>query len=90
MGRSDQLANRLENASVDRVEAAVLRGHEGEVFRGVVLGMRGDGARVQLRRPPVSVNVAELDVAPGSTVLLRLVRADVATGQMGFVQVREE
>ncbi|HET8928511.1 MAG TPA: RNB domain-containing ribonuclease [Microbacterium sp.] len=90
MGRSDQLANRLENASVDRVEAAALRGHEGEVFRGTVLGMRSDGARVQLRRPPVSVKVADLDAAPGSTALLRLVRADVATGEMAFAQVREE
>jgi len=87
MGRSEQLANRLENASVDRVEAAVLRPYEGEVFRGVLLGRRGDGARVQLNNPPVSVNVPDLQAAAGSVVRLRLMRADVATGEVAFEPV---
>lgn len=87
MGRSDQLASRLESATLDRVEAAVLRGHEGETYRGIVLGTRGDGARVQLVRPPVSVKVPGLTAAPGSTVDLRLVTADVATGTVELAPV---
>lgn len=85
MGRSEQLANRLENASLDRVEAAMLHPYEGELFRGVVLGVRSDGARVQLSDPPVSVKVPDLPAAPGSVVRLRLVRADVQTGEILLV-----
>lgn len=87
MGRSDQLANRLENASVDRVEAAVLRAFEGEVFRGVVLGARNGGARVQLNNPPVSVTVPDLTAPAGSIARLRLVRADASTGEIVFEPV---
>ena len=87
MGRSDQVANRLENAAVDLVEAAVLRASEGEVFRGVVLGTRGDGARVQLNNPPVSVTVPGVRSAAGSIARLRLVRADMSTGDIVFEQV---
>ncbi|WP_417562011.1 RNB domain-containing ribonuclease [Microbacterium sp.] len=85
MGRSDQLASRLENASLDRVEAALLHGQEGQAFDGVVLGHRGDGARVQLTGPLVSVKVEGLDAAPGSTVRLRLQRADIPTGEIVLV-----
>ncbi|WP_165310912.1 RNB domain-containing ribonuclease [Microbacterium protaetiae] len=85
MGRADQRAARLENATVDRVEAAVLTGHENRVFTGVVLGHRGDGARVQLTGPLVSVKVPDLDAAAGTTVQLRLQRADVATGEIDMV-----
>lgn len=85
MGRASQRASRLENATIDRVEAAVLTGHEDEVFAGVVLGHRGDGARVQLTGPLVSVKVAGLDAAAGTTVRLRLRRADIATGEIDLV-----
>ncbi|MFT4218894.1 MAG: RNB domain-containing ribonuclease [Microbacterium sp.] len=82
MGRSEHLASRLEAASVDRVEAAVLSGHEGETFDGVVLSARGDTARVQLAHPPVSARVAGLEAPAGSTVRLRLARADISTGEV--------
>jgi len=85
MGRAGQRASRLENATVDRVEAAVLTGHENRVFTGVVLGHRGDGARVQLTGPLVSVKVPALDAAAGATVQLRLQRADIATGEIDLV-----
>src|SRR5690606_24506098 len=87
MGRSEQRANRLENASVARVEAAGGRACGGECFRGVLLGGRGDGARVQLNNPPVSLNVPDLQAAAGSVVRLRLMRADVATGEVAFEPV---
>ncbi|WP_203580416.1 RNB domain-containing ribonuclease [Microbacterium hibisci] len=80
MARSDGVANRLDAATLDRVEAALLAGQEGRVFEAVVLGRREDGARVQLSDPPVAAKVAGLDTAPGETVRLRLVRADIATG----------
>jgi exoribonuclease R len=80
MARSDGVANRLDAATLDRVEAALLSRHEGQLFEAVVLGRRNDGARVQLTDPPVTAKVAGLDAAPGSTVRLRLRSASIATG----------
>ena len=80
MSRSSGLAGRWEAATVDRVEAALLSGREGEVFDAVVLGRRGDRMRVQFTSPPIEEDVAGLDAVAGSTVRLRLTRADIATG----------
>lgn len=87
MGRSSSTASRLANAAIDRVEAAVLTGREGEVFTGAVLGRRGDGARVQLVDPPAQVKVAGIEAAAGSVVGLRLDRTDIATGSLDFTLV---
>lgn len=84
MGRSAQKASQLDAGSLDRVEAALLTGHEGETFEGVVLAQRGDGARVQLTSPPVEAKVKGLDAAPGSTVRLRLDAASVIEGTLDF------
>ncbi|WP_342000617.1 RNB domain-containing ribonuclease [Microbacterium sp. LWH7-1.2] len=80
MARSDGVANRLDAATLDRVEAALLSGHEGRVFEAVVLGLRGDGARVQLTDPPVTAKVPGLDAGAGATVRLRLKTVDIASG----------
>jgi exoribonuclease R len=80
MDRSGSLANRLDAAALDRVEAALLAGREGEAFDAVVLGTRNDGARVQVVHPPVTAKVRDLHAPPGSTVRLRLRRADIMTG----------
>ncbi|HKP08262.1 MAG TPA: RNB domain-containing ribonuclease [Microbacterium sp.] len=85
MARSDGVANRLGAATLDRVEAALLSGHEDRVFEAVVLGLRGDGARVQLTDPPVSAKVAGLDAPAGATVRLRLKTADIASGTVVLV-----
>ncbi len=85
MARSSQRANQLNAGALDRVEAAVLHGREGEVFDGLVLAHRGDGARVQLRRPPVEAKVTGLQaVAPGTAVRLRLVSTSVPEGTVEF------
>ncbi|UUT36696.1 hypothetical protein [Microbacterium elymi] len=62
-------------------------GREGQTFDGTVLGHRGDGARVQLTGPLVSVKVEGLDAAAGTTVRLRLTGADIATGEIVLVAV---
>ena len=84
MARSSQLAAQLDAGALDRVEAAVLHGREGEVFEAAVLAQRGDGARVQLTDPPVSAKVKGLDAAAGATVLLRLVSASISDGTVTF------
>jgi exoribonuclease R len=82
MGRSDGLANRLDAGTLDRVEAALLSGREGQSFEAVVLGRRNGGARVQLVDPPVTAKVAALDAEAGTTVRLLLTSADIATGEI--------
>lgn len=80
MGRSDQLASRLEHASVDAIEAALLAGRVGEQFDAVVISDRGV---IQLTDPVVTAD-AEGDVRAGSTVRATLVTADIATGTTLF------
>lgn len=84
MARSSQRASRLESASIDRVEAAVLHGLEGDEFDAVVLGERGKGARVQIASPPITVVIDGLTAPAGAEVQLRLESADIATGAMSF------
>lgn len=93
MSRSGQRASQLTAGALDRVEAAVLHGREGQDFEAIVLSVRGDGLRVQLQEPPVEAKVAldaktiGAEAAPGSAVRVRLVRADVATGALEFMVV---
>lgn len=88
MDRSEGLANRLDAATIDRVEAAAMTGREGAELDAIVVGRRGDGARVQIAEPPITTNVAGLDAPAGSIVRLRLTGADIATGTVTFVPVR--
>lgn len=82
MGRSNALAGRMDAATLDRVEAALLAGHEGEVFDAVVLRTRDDGARVQIAEPPVVATVTGLAAPAGSTVRVRLVGTDITVGAL--------
>jgi len=87
MGRSDDRAGRLDAASIDRVEAALLHGQEGSEFAAVVLSERGDGSRVQVLDPPVTARVVGISAGAGSTVDVRLERADIANGEVEFTPV---
>lgn len=84
MARSSAVASRMDAGALDRIEAALLAGREGEVFAGTVLSLRKDGARIQLADPPVEAKAAGLDAPPGATVRLRLVAASVADGTVTF------
>ncbi len=80
MARSSQQASQLAAGALDRVEAALLQGREGQEFEGIVLRQAGDGARVQLSEPPVVAKVTDLDAEPGSTVRVRLESVSVSEG----------
>jgi exoribonuclease R len=86
MSRSDQLANRLERACTDAVEAAVLSPFVGDIFEGVVVDLRDKppAGVVQLRQPPVVAPV-EGAVQLGATVSVRLVLADVDRREVQFI-----
>lgn len=82
MSRTSQLASQLESGALDRVEASVLHGREGEAFEALVLRVRGGHTRVQLVDPPIEADVAGLDAPLGTIVPLVLTHADVATGEV--------
>lgn len=80
MARSGQKASQLDAGAIDRVEAALLTPHVGEVFSGVVVSARSGVARVQLDDPPIDAKVPGLDAPPGSTVQVRVAAASIADG----------
>ncbi len=87
MARSSAVARRMDAGSIDRVEAALLAGREGEEFEGIVLRRRGDGARIALTSPPVEATVDGAVPAPGEPVQVRLESVDIGRGETLFTMV---
>lgn len=85
MARSSQKAAQLDAGAIDRVEAALLTPHLGEVFDGVVVSVRSGTARVQLDDPPVDAKVPGLDSTPGEVVRVRVEAASIADGTVTLV-----
>ncbi len=83
MGRSDSLASRLDRASVDAIEAALLSGRVGDEFEVVVTGARNGGGNIQLTDPVVTATIVG-EVTAGDTVRAVLVAADIASGTIEF------
>ncbi|MBN9239859.1 MAG: ribonuclease II [Micrococcales bacterium 70-64] len=83
MGRSDGVASRLEHASVDAIEAALLSARVGETFDAVVISAKESGGVIQLTDPVVTAAI-EGAVTAGESVRAILVTADIATGTTLF------
>lgn len=75
-------AGQLVSSALDRVEAALLRDRVGEVLSAVVLEVRGERARVQLHEPAVTAHCPAGELVAGTRCELRLVRADVPSGEI--------
>ncbi len=86
MGRSDSVASRLDRASIDAIEAALLRDRVGETFEVTVISARGDSGTVQLTDPFIAAPI-EGPVRAGERITARLVEADIATGVVRFAPV---
>ena len=92
MDTGDRRAHQVERDCVDLVEAHLLRGHEGELFDGVVVDVderRPLTGTVQLRRPAVRARITDdrPDAPPlplGTRIRVRLTRADTATPTVRF------
>lgn len=82
MRASASFAGRVAAEALDRVEAALLRDQVGETFDAVVLDSRGNGARVQIEEPPVTARSNGSSFAPGTQARVRVVKADVASGEI--------
>lgn len=83
MSRSDSLSSRLDRASIDAIEAALLRDRVGETFPVSVISAKGSGGTVQLTDPFISASI-EGKVRPGDRIEATLVSADIATGLVRF------
>ncbi|WP_336645242.1 RNB domain-containing ribonuclease [Microbacterium sp. USHLN186] len=86
MQESAQRASRLNADTINRVEAALLRPLVGRTIEATVIEMRGeDRAAVQISDPAITATApVPAGTVPGSRVPLRLVRVDVADGEVEF------
>jgi exoribonuclease R len=84
MGASAGLAGRLESATIDRIEAALLAGRVGDEFDAVVLTQNTSHTRIQLTEPAVEASVDGIVGTPGEPVRVRLVASTIATGTLSF------
>ena len=83
MAASDNLAGRLDHATLNAVEAAVLSARVGESFEATVVRTRQGGGDIQLDELAVTAR-CDGDFAAGDIIVARLVTADIATGTVLF------
>jgi len=85
MQQSGQRASRLNAATVNVVEAALLTPLVGSTIEATVVELRGERATVQIAEPAVTASApVPADAAPGDVVRLRVVRADISRGEVEF------
>ena len=83
MARSNNIAGQLDHRSLDAVEAAVLAPRVGEIVDGVVIAQNKSGSVVQLLDPAVTAECSG-HTPNGTSLKVKLVRADVATSTVLF------
>jgi len=83
MAASEHVANSMERACTDAVEAAAMQHRVGETFRASVIDVTGTGGLVQLSDPAILAHADGLSLA-GTEAMVELVEADVATRTVRF------
>ncbi|WP_282846924.1 RNB domain-containing ribonuclease [Microbacterium oxydans] len=85
MQESGQLASRLNAATINSVEAALLTPLIGSTIDATVIELRGERAAVQLTEPVVTATAPIPSGArPGDVVRLRIIGTDIGTGEVEF------
>jgi exoribonuclease R len=85
MQESGQRASRLNAATINTVEAALLTPLVGTSIDATVIELRGERAAVQIAEPAVTATAPVPPGAkPGDVVRLRVVRANIAAGEVEF------
>ncbi|PRA83132.1 RNB domain-containing ribonuclease [Microbacterium sp. MYb66] len=85
MQESGQRASRLNSATINGVEAALLTPLVGTTIEATVIELRGERAAIQLADPAVTATAPVPEGSkPGDVVRLRVVRADIARGEVEF------
>ncbi|MBT2485549.1 MULTISPECIES: RNB domain-containing ribonuclease [unclassified Microbacterium] len=83
MQASGQRASRLDSATVNCVEAALMTPLVGTEVEATIIELRGDRASVQIADPAVTTSApVPAEAEPGDVVRLRVLRADVARGEV--------
>ena len=83
MAASDNLAGRLDHATISALEAAVLSSRVGDQFEATVLGVRNGGGDIQLDELAVTAR-CDGNMVAGEVIQATLVTADIATGTILF------
>ena len=83
MTASDRLANTMERACTDAVEAAAMQHRVGETFRASVVDITNSGGLVQLSEPAILAHADGVSSA-GVEAMVELVEADVPTRSVRF------
>ncbi|WP_336640538.1 RNB domain-containing ribonuclease [Microbacterium sp. USHLN272] len=85
MQDSSQRASRLDAATVNAVEAALITPLVGSRVDATIIELRGERARIQLADPAVTASApVPIDARPGDVVRLRVARADIGAGEIEF------
>ncbi|MCI1017774.1 RNB domain-containing ribonuclease [Microbacterium sp. C5A9] len=85
MQASGQRASRLDSATINCVEAALLAPLVGTTIEATVIEVRGERAAVQIAEPAVTASAPiPAGAAPGAVVRLRVMRADIGRGEVEF------
>lgn len=83
MQDSGRRASQLDADTVNRVEAALLTPLVGQTVEATVIELRGERAAVQIAEPAVTTTAPVApDTKPGDVVSLRVVRVDIAAGEI--------
>ena len=83
MVSSERLANAVERACTDAVEAAALEHRVGEMFRASVVDVTKNGALVQITDPVILAH-ADGESAAGAEVTVKLIDVDIARRSVRF------
>lgn len=85
MQASSQRASRLDAATVNAVEAALVTPLVDTWVEATIIELRGERARIQLADPAVTASApVPVDARPGDVVRLRVARADIGAGEIEF------
>ncbi len=85
MQDSGQRASRLDSATINCVEAALMSPLVGASVEATVIEMRDERATVQIADPAVTASApVPADTVPGSIVRLRVERVDITRGEIEF------
>ena len=83
MTASEHVANTMERACTDAVEAAAMQHRVGETFRALVVDVTNSGGLVQLSDPAILAHADGVSTA-GTEAMVELIEADVATRSVRF------
>lgn len=85
MQESGQRASRLDSATINCVEAALMTPLVGSTVDATVIEIRGERATVQIADPAVTASAPiPADTIPGAVVRLQVVRVDISRGEIEF------